>query len=257
MRFNPVLISCFLFASAVLANPRRPQQRDLPERSSDPPAVVDSDTWGGAIWILEPGTFNHVHAIFEVPNVASENGLDSYVDVLVVIDGYNCPNDAMFGLGLQLFAPHGGSTNIEAVILNSTTSVNPETLDIPISVGDVIQLDIIAYNATSGHVSIDNFNNHVHVEQNVQLSQPLCGQTAGWIVSDVGAVGSFSTLANYGTVIFTGASAGTRGGTYYQPYGATLLRNQGKFESGAGDSKMGSTIAYSDSPLWITYLYYK
>ncbi|KAF8131932.1 concanavalin A-like lectin/glucanase domain-containing protein [Boletus edulis] len=274
MRFNPVLISCFSFASAVLPNPRRPHQLNLPERSSVSPAVANSGQWAGAAWTLDPsnGVFNSVHAVFTVPKVGVVNGEDSFVDVLIAIDGHNvnggstaeCPDQTMLGLGINLHAAPGeSSTFLEAVILTTTGlgSFAPETIYIPISIGDSIQLDIHASSTTTGNVFIENLTSNHNATRDVQIDYPLCGQSAGWFVSDVIDRNGFSyTLADYGTVMFTGASAGTQGGASYNPYGATIVQNLGRKETSGntGDPYiMSSTTVSSDGVLRITYLNYQ
>ncbi|KAF8430682.1 concanavalin A-like lectin/glucanase domain-containing protein [Boletus edulis BED1] len=273
MRFNPVLISCFSFASAVLSNPRRPHQLNLPERSSVSPAVANSGQWAGAAWTLDPsnGIFNSVHAVFTVPNVEFVNDFDCFVNVLVAIDGHNvnggstaeCPDQTMLGLGINLHAsPQLHPPYIEAVILKTTgrDSFAPETIDIKISIGDSILLDIHNSSATTGHVFIENLTNNESANRDVQLKYPLCGQSAGWFVSDVmDGSGNTYTLADYGTVIFTGASAGTQGGASYSPDGATIVQNVGrKAENEAeGAYKMSTTTVTNDGALRIMYLKYQ
>ncbi|KAF8430691.1 peptidase A4 family-domain-containing protein [Boletus edulis BED1] len=259
MRFNSVLIPCFLFASAVLANARRPQQFDL---SETPTVVIDDDHRAGATWNLSPGTFNHVHAIFAVPAMTSVNGAQSFADVMVFIDGAgatNCPN-AILGVGVNFHVEPDGNSHITAILVTNPNDLyNTETLDIPISVGDLVQLTIVSSNATTGHVFIDNLTTLRSVDKEAQLTEPLCGQSAGWVVSQANAKfpRTFYTLANFGTVMFTGVSAGIQGGIAHYPYGATLLRMRGHtIPSPWGDSTSttSSTIAFGDSSLWITYI---
>ncbi|KAF8434323.1 peptidase A4 family-domain-containing protein [Boletus edulis BED1] len=257
MRFNSVLIPCFLFPSAVLANARRPQQFDL---SETPTVVIDDNHRAGATWNLSPGTFDLVHAVFTVPAMTSENGVDSFADVIIFIDGpdaTNCPN-AILAVGVNFHVePHGNSHIAAILVTNPNDLYNTETLDIPISVGDLVQLTIVSSNATTGHVFIDNLTTHRSVDKEAQLTEPLCGQSAGWVVSQAGVSTDFSTLANFGTVMFTGASAGTQGGIAHYPYGATLLRMHGHTENyplTASTSITSSTIAFGDSSLWITYI---
>ncbi|KAF8415632.1 hypothetical protein L210DRAFT_3585322 [Boletus edulis BED1] len=159
----------------------------------------------------------------------------------------------MLGLGINLHAsPQLHPPYIEAVILKTTgrDSFAPETIDIKISIGDSILLDIHNSSATTGHVFIENLTNNESANRD----------SAGWFVSDVmDGSGNTYTLADYGTVIFTGASAGTQGGASYSPDGATIVQNVGrKAENEAeGAYKMSTTTVTNDGALRIMYLKYQ
>ena len=78
-------------------------------------------------------------------------------------------------------------------------------------------------------------------------SSHLGGQNAEWIVEDYESNGSLVPLDNFGTVVFTQASAGTAAGTTVGLTGATVI-----------DLKQGSTVYTSvtiDSASQVTIKY--
>ena len=91
-------------------------------------------------------------------------------------------------------------------------------LGITISAGDVITLTVTTSSATSGNVTIENVTGGEVVSKGLTSNAPLCGQNAEWIVEDYIQGTSLVLFADFGSVTFTNAQAGT-----YTPSGATLI----------------------------------
>jgi WD40 repeat protein len=105
-----------------------------------------------------------------------------------------------------------------------------------VSAGNVIQVDIVATSTTKGTVSLTNVSTGKKVSQT--LSAPsgsvLCRQNAEWIVEDFEQGGSLVALSNFGTVVFSAASAALSTGGTEGLSSATII-----------DLKQGSTV-YTD-----------
>ncbi|KAG6382139.1 peptidase G1 [Boletus reticuloceps] len=248
MHFNSVLISCFLFASAVLAGPLQSQQLDLLGRSSHTRTTdCAPQIFGGAFLEQNNGTFNYIHGIFPVPNVTSPAASESFVTVAIAMDGTDsCPGGVYFQVGVSFHARCKGTTEIQAQYEWGPDSA--QNLTLPISVGDWIELTLITFNETTGHVFIAIFGSPgLSDDSPVQSSHPLCGKSAGWVVKSIVKHGGQTTIADFETVTFTGASAGKRGQELQGPLGASTVG----FHSPKGNV---STTINDNNSLSISYL---
>jgi hypothetical protein len=81
---------------------------------------------------------------------------------------------------------------------------------ITISAGDVIRLIVVAFSTTSGEVIIENLTNGNAVSESLTSSTPLCLDGVEWIVEAY----STSSIADFGTVAFIDAAAGSLAGSY-------------------------------------------
>jgi hypothetical protein len=107
----------------------------------------------------------------------------------------------------------------------------------PMKAGDSIQVDIVATTTSRGTVTLTNVSTGKSVSKTLSApssSSKLGGQNAEWIVEDFEQNGSLVPLSNFGTVVFTGASAGTSSGSTVGLSGATII-----------DLKQGTTV-YTD-----------
>ena len=90
---------------------------------------------------------------------------------------------------------------------------------IAISAGDVIRLTVFAFTATFGEARIENLTNGNTVSESLTSSIPLCLQGAEWMVEDIALN---LPLANFGTVAFTDAVAGSILAGTYTPSGSNV-----------------------------------
>jgi hypothetical protein len=117
---------------------------------------------------------------------------------------------------------------------------------ITISAGDLISLTVIASSTTSGEAWIVNLTNGDSVKQLLTSNAPLCGQNAEWIVEDYTVSTGLAPFANFGTVAFTDAMAGSSEDFYY-PY-------QGKFCAIEQNKKVLTSTSASGSSITIKYM---
>ena len=94
---------------------------------------------------------------------------------------------------------------------------------IDIRPGDRITTNVVATSLTSGTATIINESTDQQVSHTFTLQPPLCQENAEWIVEDFEEDGQLVPRANWGTVTFTGASAGTPSGSVGPESGATII----------------------------------
>ncbi len=111
--------------------------------------------------------------------------------------------------------------------------------------GDEIKLTVTASSTTSGTAVIENVTRGQTVSKSLSSSAKLCQENAEWIVEDFEEGDSLVPFADFGTVQFTSASAGTASGTL-TPAGATLINieQNGKILTSASASGSGVTVSY-------------
>ena len=93
---------------------------------------------------------------------------------------------------------------------------------ITFSPGDSVTLTVTATSTKAGTAVITNNSKGKTVTQHITSRSALCEQDAEWIVEDFEEGGGLVPLANWGTVTFTGASAGTASGSTGAS-GATII----------------------------------
>ncbi|KAF8450365.1 peptidase G1 [Boletus edulis BED1] len=226
MRFNFVLISCFLLVPAVLADK------------------------AGAWWDEDKGAFNYIVGSFFAPQLSGDPG--SGISLWVAIDSGGCQTS------------DGGLTSgiVSTVTLNGTQHQgflvwdpnSPLDFDITISTGDHIQITLNIIDPSRGSVSFVNLSNGQSVTKTFQASAALCGSEAEWMVGHGMTSGQQLSLAIFDSVSITGAAAGARGGSSYYPFGANLRVLYSGDEPGATHPAVTNTTAYSDGSLTVTYL---
>lgn len=207
----------------------------LMEESSNDTNVQYSSNWSGAVLTAPPSgsIFTSAHGRFTVPtpkHVGSSGSESS--SAWVGIDGDTYGN-AILQSGVDFTVDDSG-----AVSYDSWYEWYPDYAydfdSFTVSAGDVIQVDIVAATTSKGTVTLSNISTGQKVSQ--ALSAPsssavLGGQNAEWIVEDFEEGGSLVALSDFGTVVFTGATAGTSKGESVGLSGATVI-----------DIKSGSTV---------------
>lgn len=83
------------------------------------------------------------------------------------------------------------------------------------------------------------------VSKALTSSARLCQQNAEWIVEDFEEGNSLVPFANFGTVVFTGASAGTSSGTTVGPTGSVLIDIQQNNQVLTSVSSTSSSVTVS------------
>ena len=117
---------------------------------------------------------------------------------------------------------------------------------ISFSAGDSVKVTVTASSKTGGTATITNESTGKTVSHTFSGQPALCEYDAEWIVEDFEEGGGLVPLSNFGTVTFTGASAGTSSGTV-TPAGATIINMEqnGRILTSASASDSSVTVEYT------------
>lgn len=117
---------------------------------------------------------------------------------------------------------------------------------ISISAGNSITVSVTATSRTGGTATIVNHSTGQTVSHTFSGQPALCQENAEWIVEDFSEGGGLVPLANWGTVTFTGVSAGTSSGTT-TPAGATIIdmEQNGRVLTSVSASSSSVTVSYT------------
>lgn len=198
--------------------------------------VQYSSNWSGAV-LEQPssGYFKSATGRFTVPRPqhVGSGGTESS-SAWVGIDGDSCAS-GLLQAGIDFTVSSSGAVSYDAWY-EWYPDYAYDFSNFAVSAGNVIQVDITATSTTKGTVKLTNVSTGKSVSQT--LSAPsgsvLCRQNAEWIVEDFEQNGSLVALSNFGTVVFTQASAALSTGGSEDLSSATIL-----------DLKQGSSI-YTD-----------
>ena len=118
--------------------------------------------------------------------------------------------------------------------------------DISFSAGDTVTVSVTATSLTGGTATITNESTGQTVSHTFSGQPALCQENAEWIVEDFSEGGGLVPLANWGTVTFTGVSAGTSSGTT-TPAGATIIdmEQNGRVLTSVSASSSSVTVSYT------------
>ncbi|CAG5155725.1 uncharacterized protein ALTATR162_LOCUS3804 [Alternaria atra] len=200
-------------------------------------AHVDySSNWSGAV-LEQPssGYFKSATGRFTVPTPkhVGSGGTES-ASAWVGIDGDSCAS-GLLQAGIDFTVSSSGAVSYDAWY-EWYPDYAYDFSNFAVKAGNVIQVDITATSTTKGTVKLTNVSTGKSVSQT--LSAPsgsvLCRQNAEWIVEDFESGGSLVALSNFGTVVFTQASAALSTGGTEGLSSATII-----------DLKQGSTV-YTD-----------
>jgi len=207
------------------------------EGDANTTAHVDySSNWSGAV--LETpssGYFTSATGRFTVPTPkhVGSGGTES-ASAWVGIDGDTCTS-GLLQAGVDFTVTSSGSVSYDSWY-EWYPDYAYDFTNFAVSAGNVIQVDITATSTTKGTVKLTNVSTGKSVSQT--LSAPsgstLCRENAEWIVEDFEENGSLVALSNFGTVVFTAASATLSTGGTEGLSSATII-----------DLKQGSTV-YTD-----------
>ena len=196
--------------------------------------VQYSSNWSGAV--LETpssGYFTTATGRFTVPTpkyVGSGSG-DQAASAWVGIDGDTC-GSGLLQAGIDFTVSSNGAVSYDAWY-EWYPDYAHDFSNFAIMAGQVIQVDITATSTTKGTVKLTNVSTGKSVSQTISApsGSVLCRQNAEWIVEDFESGGSLVALGNFGTVVFTAASAGLSTGGTEGLSSATVI-----------DLKQGSTV---------------
>lgn len=233
MKFTATTIA--LFAAGTLAAPsghglasrvaRRSGHLSHPKQSNQTNTDYSSN-WSGAVLTSPPSgtTFTSVSAEFTVPSPQSVDGQSGSSSAWVGIDGDTYSN-AILQTGIDFSVDSYGDISYDAWY-EWYPDYAYDFSGLSINAGDTIYVSVVASSSTSGTATIQNLSNGQTVYQDLTApysSAALGGQNAEWIVEDFESGGSLVTLDNFGTVTFSGASAGLSDGSYVGTSGADLI----------------------------------
>ncbi len=118
---------------------------------------------------------------------------------------------------------------------------------ISFSAGDSVTVTVTTTSKTGGSATIKNNTKGKSVSHSFSGQPSLCQYNAEWLVEDFESGGSLIPFANFGTVTFTGASAGLVSGRSVGPSGATLIdiEQNNKILTSVSTSSNSVTIKYT------------
>ncbi|KAI8938461.1 hypothetical protein NX059_004354 [Plenodomus lindquistii] len=199
--------------------------------------VEYSSNWSGAV-LEQPssGYFTSATGRFTFPTpkfVGTGSGSESS-SAWVGIDGDTCAS-GLLQAGIDLTVTKSGAVSYDAWY-EWYPDYAYDFSNFPIKAGNVIQVDIVATTTTKGTVKLTNVSTGKSVSKTLTApsGSVLCRQNAEWIVEDFEQGGSLVALSNFGTVVFTAASATLSTGGTEGLSSATII-----------DLKQGSTV-YTD-----------
>jgi hypothetical protein len=250
---SSIIFSIALFATSILAAPHESMfakhvqpratrtRRDGPlpahftdsEEPEEPGnffAVSYNSAWAGAILIAPPTgqIFNAVSGTFTVPTPSYPSGVTSGeypAAIWVGIDGNT--DGIILQSGIEIWITGAGDYSYTAWYeWYPDASINFSASQLSLTAGDVISISIKATNSSEGVVIMENVTTGQSVTQIVTSpgsASDLQGQSVEWIIEAYNpSSGGGPYLADFGSVLFTNAVAGTSGGEKLGPTGAQL-----------------------------------
>ncbi|KAM5343989.1 hypothetical protein ACJ41O_012526 [Fusarium nematophilum] len=190
-----------------------PNQRVLSLDSDKDSNAEYSSNWAGAVKV--GSGYNKVQGTITVPEVSGTDG--AAASAWVGIDGDTCQT-AILQTGISFYADGTFDAWYEWI---PDYAHNFNNFDV--SVGDEIRISVDASSKTRGVATLENLTTNQKVSHTfTNTPSTLCETNAEWIVEAFQENGSQVTLADFGTVTFTGASVSGSGGTS-GPQGADII----------------------------------
>jgi len=196
--------------------------------ATETPAGTHSyvENWAGAAISQTTATYNSVSAVITVPTLSIPSGGDDttqYTGVTWVgIDGDTC-NNVLLQTGIGWFLE--GSTATYYAWYEwypDEPSITHYSETFPLEAGDSVTLQVEASSTTSGTASVTNHRTGQTISQTFSgQATPLCQFDADWIVenyyTESGSNITFMPFADFGSIDFESASAGTISGDSQGP----------------------------------------
>ncbi|GJE96325.1 peptidase G1 domain-containing protein [Phanerochaete sordida] len=205
---------------------------------------VYTANWAGAVLNADAGTWATVEGTFTVPIPGPAPGqTQGGASAWVGIDGDSC-GTAILQTGVD-FNYFDGEVSYDAWY-----EWYPEAAydfdEMIINPGDSITAIVETVTSTLGYAWLINNNSGQEVGIELASGVPLCEQDAEWIVEDFEVAGGLVPFADFGTVTFTGAVAGTNFDTSAGPAGATIIDiEQGAVLTSASVTGSSITVTYN------------
>lgn len=161
-------------------------------------------------------TFTSVTGRFTVPTPSKPAGVSGSsfaASAWVGIDGDTAQN-AILQTGIDFNLANSGGVSFDAWF-EWFPNFATDFTGIPISAGHVISLTVTSTSSSAGTAVIENVSTGVTVTKALtapDTSAHLQGQNAEWIVEDFEEGDSLVPFADFGTVVFSDASAKTSSG---------------------------------------------
>lgn len=232
------IVSILLASSSVLAAPhkksstgRRQSTRSLAKgtralnsRDSNPSSNISfSSNWAGGVLESPPPSenFTFITGQFTVPTPSVPSGSPDgtySAAIWVGIDGASSLNSAILQAGVDVTAIQSNGTITTQYdswyewFPAGSTSFDPSQFNF--TAGDTITVSCESYNSTTGSCTLNNLSTGQVVFQPMSApddnpSSALVGQDAEWIVEDYSVDSGLVAFADFGTVVFEDAWAGT------------------------------------------------
>ncbi|MCJ1358518.1 MAG: hypothetical protein MMC33_008518 [Icmadophila ericetorum] len=249
-------------SSKARSNPMIPAGTPTKAEGPDPAAgeisanpTEYSSNWAGVVLTAPPAgsTFNSVVGTFTVPkpSVPSGSGSGTYSGTAWVgIDGDTYQN-AILQSGVDWsVSSSGGYSYVAWYEWFPNPQVNFGSLSV--TSGDVITVTVKSSSNKKGTATVENVTTGKSATTTVSAPCSTCtlgGQNAEWIVEDYSEGSSLVPFANFGTVTFTGASAGDSAGGSVGTSGGTIL----DIENSSGTVITSVTIP-SNSEVQVKYV---
>ncbi|KAH9847721.1 aspergillopepsin [Lenzites betulinus] len=200
-----------------------------------------STNWAGAVLIANTATYKTVTGTFTIPTpkAPSSGGSGEHsASAWVGIDGDTCGN-AILQTGID-FTISGGRVSYDAWY-EWFPDFAFDFSGISLSAGNSVTVSVTATSKTGGTATIVNHSTGQTVSHTFSGQPSLCQENAEWIVEDFEEGNSLVPLANFGTVVFTSASATTNSGTV-TPAGATIINMEQSNRLLTSVSSSGSSV---------------
>ncbi|KAI0704684.1 acid proteinase [Earliella scabrosa] len=235
-------------AGAHLTSPKQTVVRTMTSETGELTNVTHpefSSNWAGAVLVAGANTFKSVTGTFVVPTPREPSGGSGThsASAWVGIDGDTC-GTAILQTGID-FTVSGTRTSFDAWF-EWFPDFAHDFSGISISPGNTITVSVTATSRTGGTATILNRSTGQQVSHTFSGQPALCQENAEWIVEDFSSGGGLVPLANWGTVTFTGVSAGTASGTT-TPAGATIIdmEQNGRVLTDVSASGSSVTVRYT------------
>ncbi|KAN0082907.1 hypothetical protein V8E55_008702 [Tylopilus felleus] len=229
MLFSSTLISTFLLASAVLANPL-PKDRlsRLLERSNP---IIYNPAYAGAG--AASTSVHWVSSEFTVPSISGAEGTSAFVGA--IIDGVNdCSH--IFSVGVQMMITSEGAyyqAVYQAGIPGRYRIFGP-----PISAGDQVQVTVaVNPDLQTGSATFRNTITGETWHHSLTSPYQICAKHGLWVVAKIS-----NSIPNFGTLDIHGAARSNV--THFTPHDGSILEIQGQ----ASASISGNTVSVTAQP---------
>ena len=185
--------------------------------------ILWTQNWAGAA--LMGSNLTAVTGLVKIPTAATppggRPGVQYATTTWVGIDGVSCSTDALLQAGVDTFVQNG------RIRYEAWYEWYPQpSIPFPnfaVKEGDVINITVVAWTATSGIAILENQTTGKNVSHTFNRGTRLCFSSAEWVVEDFSQGSQLVDFANFTSVTFTNVSATTGAGTVLNNTGSQIL----------------------------------